>query len=258
MDILSQEITIVVVASFFFLSVGVGIIVLFLVYQKRQLKYILEKKELSNQFQRELLKTRIEAQEETLNQLGIDLHDNIGQILSSAKIFIGMAETSHAPLVNLQQAGDAISKAINELRAMSKVLNTEWLEKFNLIENLQVETNRITSSKALLVTLQHPPSINLPVDRQLMLFRIVQEAMQNSIKHAKASLISIVAKQEDNNLEVSITDNGKGFDVNNMAIQGVGVTNIRHRAQLMGGVATWNSNSEGTTVSIQLPNHHAA
>jgi signal transduction histidine kinase len=258
MDILSKEITIIIVATAFFLLLAVGIIVLFLVYQKRQLKYIIEKKELSNQFQRELLKTRLEAQEETLNQLGTDLHDNIGQILSSAKIMIGMAEVSEAPTAHLQQAGETISKAIRELRAMSKALNTEWLEKFNLIENLQAETDRITASKALLMTLQHPPSITLPVDRQIMLFRIVQEAMQNSIKHSKASHISIVAKQENNNLEVSITDNGKGFDVNDVAIQGVGVTNIRHRAQLMGGIATWNSSSEGTTVSIQLPNQNAA
>lgn len=258
MDILSQEITIIVAATFFFLLVGVGIIVLFLIYQKRQLRYILEKKELSNQFQRELLKTRLEAQEETLNQLGVDLHDNIGQLLSSSKLLIGVAERSDTPSATLKLADETISKAIYELRAMSKALNTEWLEKFNLIENLQAESDRVTASKALSVTLQHPPAINMPADRQLMLFRIVQEAMQNSIKHAKASLISIVAKQEDNNLEVSITDNGKGFDVNNVAIQGVGVTNIRHRAQLMGGVATWNSSSEGTTVSIQLPNQNAA
>jgi signal transduction histidine kinase len=258
MDILSQEITIIVVATFFFLLVGVGIIVLFLIYQKRQLRYILEKKELSNQFQRELLKTRLEAQEETLSQLGVDLHDNIGQLLSSSKFLIGVAERSEAPAATLQLADETISKAIYELRAMSKALNTEWLERFNLIENLQTESDRITASKELSITLQHPASIDMPVDRQIMLFRIVQEALQNSIKHAKASMVSIVAEQKDNTLEVSITDNGKGFDVNNVAIQGVGVTNIRHRAQLMGGIATWNSSSEGTTVLIQLPNQNAA
>jgi signal transduction histidine kinase len=222
------------------------------------LRYILEKKELSNQFQRELLKTRLEAQEETLNQLGVDLHDNIGQLLSSSKLLIGVAERSDDPSATLQLADETISKAIYELRAMSKALNTKWLERFNLIENLQAESDRVTASKVLSVTLQHPLAIDMPADRQMMLFRIVQEAIQNSIKHAKASLISIVAKQEDDTLEVSITDNGKGFDVNNVAIQGVGVTNIRHRAQLMGGIATWNSSSEGTTVSIQLPNHNAA
>jgi signal transduction histidine kinase len=253
MDILSKEIAIIVVGAVFFLLVAVGIIVLFLVYQKKQLRYLLEKEELNNQFQKELLKTRLEAQEETLNQLGIDLHDNIGQLLSSSKLLIGVAERSEAPSATLQLADETISKAIRELRSMSKSLNTKWLEKFSLIENLRAESDRITASKTIEVVLQHPPSINMLVDRQMMLFRIVQEAMQNSIKHAKASQISIVAEQKDNILEVSIGDNGKGFDVNDLTIQGVGVTNIRHRAQLMGGKAQWNSSNEGTTVFIQLP-----
>ncbi len=253
MDILSQEITIIVVGSAFLLLVAVGMIVLFLVYQKRQLKLLLEKKELSNQFQRELLKTRLEAQEETLNQLGEDLHDNIGQLLSSSKFLIGVAERSDTPSATLQMADDTISKAIRELRAMSKALNTEWLEKFSLIENLQTETDRISASRELAVTLQHPPSIDMPVDRQMMLFRIVQEALQNSIKHGKASHVSIMAEQQEKDLHVSIADNGKGFDVNDASIHGVGVTNIKHRAKLMGGTALWKSDREGTSVIIQLP-----
>jgi signal transduction histidine kinase len=253
MDILSQEITIIAVATSFFLLVAIGIIVLFLIYQKRQLKFILEKKELSNQFQKELLKTRLEAQEATLNQLGIDLHDNIGQLLSSSKFLIGLAERSETPTNSLQLADETISKAISELRAMSKALSTGWLEKFNLIENLQAEAQRIRASKELEITLQHPPSIDMPTDKQMMLFRIVQEAMQNAIKHAKPSTISIIAEQKENNLEVSITDNGNGFDASNTALQGMGVTNIRHRAQLMGGNAKWLSSNQGTSVFIQLP-----
>jgi signal transduction histidine kinase len=257
MDILSQEITIIVVATFFLLLVGVGIIVLFLIYQKRQLKFILEKKELSNQFQKELLKTRLEAQEETLHQLGIELHDNIGQLLSSSKFLIGLAERSETPAENLQMASETISKAITELRAMSKALNTEWLEKFSLIENLQTESRRIQASKELTITLHHPPSLDMPADRQMMLFRIVQEAMQNAIKHASASAISIIAEQNENKLEISVTDNGKGFDVSNATLEGMGVTNIRHRAQLMGGNAQWKSSHEGTSVTIQLPMYAA-
>jgi signal transduction histidine kinase len=253
MDILSQEITIIAVATSFFLLVAIGIIVLFLIYQKRQLKFILEKKELSNQFQKELLKTRLEAQEDTLNQLGIELHDNIGQLLSSSKFLIGLAERSETPSHSLQMADETISKAISELRAMSKALSTGWLEKFNLIENLQAEAQRIRTSKELEITLQHPPSIDMPADKQMMLFRIVQEAMQNAIKHAKASTISILAEQKENNLEVSITDNGNGFDTKDTALQGMGVTNIRHRAQLMGGSAKWLSDNKGTSVFIQLP-----
>lgn len=256
MDVLSQEITIIVVASSFFLLVAVGIIVLFLVYQKRQLKYMLEKKELSNQFQRELLKTRLEAQEETMSKLSTELHDNIGQLLSSSKFLIGVAgRASHSLPENLQMAEETISKAIQEVRALSKSLNTEWLEKFNLLENLQAESDRIKISKVLQVTLHHPETIDMPADRQLMLFRIVQEALQNSIKHGQASIIAIEVSQVENMLSVSITDNGKGFDIGNVSLQGVGINSIRHRTKLLNGIARWSSNSHGTSVSIQLPNH---
>jgi signal transduction histidine kinase len=230
--------------------------VLFLVYQKRQLKYILEKKELSNQFQKELLKTRLEAHEETMNQLSTELHDNIGQLLSSSKFLIGVAERALAsPPESLRMAEETISKAIQEVRALSKSLNTEWLEKFNLLENLRMESDRIKISKVLHVTLRHPETIDMPADRQLMLFRIVQEALQNAIKHGQASTIAIDLIQVENMLSVSISDDGKGFDVSNASLQGVGINSIKHRAKLLNGVARWNSTSQGTSVSIQLPNY---
>ena len=256
MDILSKEITIIVVASSFFLLVAVGIVVLFLVYQKRQLKYILEKKELSNQFQKELLKTRLEAHEETMNQLSTELHDNIGQLLSSSKFLIGVADRAlESPPESLRMAEETISKAIQEVRALSKSLNTEWLEKFNLLENLQMESDRIKISKVLHVTLQHPETIDMPADRQLMLFRIVQEALQNAIKHGQASTIAIEVRQLENMLSLSINDDGKGFDTGNTSTQGVGINSIKHRTKLLNGSVRWNSTSHGTSVSIQLPNY---
>ncbi len=253
MDI-SQEVTIIVIGSAFFLLVAVGIIILILIYQKRQLRYILEKANLQSQFQNELMKTRLESREETLNLLSTELHDNIGQLLSSSKILIGTAERMiDKPSEQLHMAGETISKAIRELRAISKSLNTEWLEKFSLIENLQAESDRITTSKEINVTLQHPPVIEMPMDRQMMLFRIVQEALQNTIKHGEASRISIVAEQKENMLKVSIADDGKGFDANDETIQGVGILNIKHRTRLMSGAVQWNSTKDGTSVIIQLP-----
>ncbi|MCA4894817.1 MAG: ATP-binding protein [Cytophagales bacterium] len=253
MDILSQEIAIIVVGSAFLLFVAVGMIVLFLIYQKRQLKFLLEKKELSNQFQHELLKTRLEAQEETLNHLGSELHDNIGQLLGSAKLMVGVAERSGASSQQFHVLDDTISKAIQELRALSKSLNTEWLEKFNWIDNLRTEANRLMATKEVTVTLLHPSLINLSLDRQLILFRIAQEALQNAVKHGKASHITVQAEQNESALTISIADNGKGFDVNDHSIEGVGVTNIRHRVKLLGGQVSWQSGPAGTHLFINLP-----
>lgn len=256
MDILSQEITIIFVASAFFLLVAIGIIVLFSVYQKRQFHYLLEKKELSNQFQKELLKTRLEAQEETLNNLGAELHDNIGQLLSSSKVLISVADRElPAPSATLKVVDETISKAIQELRAISKSLSTNWLGQFSFIENLNTEAERITASRRVTVSLENPSSINMPMDRQMILFRIVQEALQNALKHGSPSSISIRTIHSGETLYISVIDNGKGFDVADQSKNGVGIMNIKNRAQLLGGEAAWQSSSSGTEVVIQLPLH---
>lgn len=254
MDILSQEITIILVGTAFFLLVAGGIIFLLLIYQRRQLHFILEKQELSNQFQKELLTTRLEAQEETLNQLSRELHDNVGQLLSSAKLLIGVTRRAlPQPVEELQLAEDTVSQAITELRAMSKSLNKDWLEQFNFVENLTAEAKRINATKEFAMTIDHPEMIHLPPERQLVLFRIVQEAFQNSLKHGRAKQIKISVHQIDLSLNVMIEDNGSGFDSKDVTQQGIGMINIKNRAQMLGGKVQWLSNASGTSVAIQIP-----
>jgi len=242
------------IASAFFLLVAVGLIILVLIYQRKQFQFALEKQQLNSQFQRELLATRLEAQEETLNQLSTELHDNVGQLLSSSKLLIGVSMRGlAAPTQELLLAEQTVSKAITELRSMSKSLNKDWLEKFNLIENLKAEVNRINVSKEFEMTFQHPSQVELSSDRQLVLFRIVQEAFQNALKHSKATRICIVMEQDANNLNVIIKDDGTGFTVADSSKLGVGIMNIKNRTQLLGGTVRWDSGDSGTQVGIQIP-----
>jgi signal transduction histidine kinase len=227
-----------------------------LIYQKRQLQFILEKQELSNQFQKELLTARLEAREETLSMLSSELHDNVGQLLSSTKLLIGVTRrTMETPMEELQQAEDTLAKVITELRTISKSFSKEWLERFNFIENLSAEANRINAIKEFDMSITHPAVINLPSDRQLVLYRIVQEAFQNSLRHGRASHIEIIVKQNDSSVSILIKDNGKGFDIADTSRNGVGIINIKNRAQLLGGSALWQSNESGTAVSVEIPIH---
>jgi len=253
MDI-SQEVTLIVIGSFFFLLVAIGIIILILVYQKKQLRFIYEKHQLENQFKEEILKSRIEAQEETLDNLSREIHDNIGQLVSSAKMLVGVASRKLPDVGDtLEQADQSLSKAIQELRAISKSLNTEWLEQFDLFENLENEIGRITSSGEIKMSLSHPDTLALSKERQLILFRMVQESFQNAIKHSHASLIQINANQEVNNFIISIRDNGKGFDIDNTGKHGMGMASMRHRVALIDGEIKWQSGDTGTTVYIIIP-----
>lgn len=253
MDNLRQEIVIILIASAFFLLVAVGIIILILFYQKKQLLNRLENINLQNQFQQELMKTRLEARDETLDKMSKELHDNVGQLLSSSLVLINVAKRSSEPQESLQMAGEGLSKAIQELRALSKSLNSEWLEKFDLFENLRAEAARLNASREFTMTVSHPDAIPLSADRQLMVFRIVQEAVQNALKHGQADHINVLAEKSDTHLNVAIEDDGTGFDVNDSHQQGLGMTNIRNRATVLGGKATWKSDEKGTSVLIQLP-----
>lgn len=257
MDSLSQEVVIIVIGCAFFLLVAIGIIILILIYQKKQILYIYEKKELQNQYKAEILRSQIEAQEKTLNNLSKEIHDNIGQLLNSAKMLINVAMRKMPDVGDtLRQSEQSLSKAIADLRALSKSLNKEWLEQFGLFENLESEARRINSSGEITMTVSHQGDMAMLKDRQLMLYRMVQEAFQNSMKHGKATQISIAVNQQGTTLFTSVEDNGSGFDAADETKHGFGILNMKHRVSLMGGTAHWKSGPTGTTVTIDIPLHN--
>ncbi len=205
-------------------------------------------------FQDQLQKSQIETQEETFAILGKELHDNVGQLLNSAKLLIGVTQRklTDAP-DTLAIADETLGTAINELRSLSKSLNKEWLQQFNFIDNLQTEIKRINAAERLQIKLSYAAQLPLKSDEQIILFRIVQEALQNAIKHAQASRINIKITEELNLLSVVIEDDGKGFAGNEKQQSGVGLINMQHRSKLLGGSIQWNSSPNGTVITIQLP-----
>lgn len=227
---------------------------LVMAYLRRDLKHLKEKESMEEDFEKQLLQSQLETQEETMSQLGNELHDNIGQLLNSTKLLIGVAQRSITnPPDTLITADETLAKAIQELRSLSKSLNKEWLEQFNFIENIEGEITRINSARTIHIYLSAPDSLSLQPDEQIILFRIVQEVLQNAIKHAGAKNMYIKIKEEPGLLSISITDDGAGFEEMALA-KGVGILNIKHRTHLLGGTVQWQSaKSNGTVVLIQIP-----
>ena len=190
-------------------------------------------------------------QEATYSILAKELHDNVGQLLSSSKMLLGIAQRKLSdPPETLGIAENILSKAIVELRSLSKSLDKEWLEQFNLIENLQAEVNRINSSGILKVDFNHENKLPFNPEKQIILFRIIQEALQNIIKHADARNVSIDIKEKDENLQIVITDDGKGLGAGSES--GLGIRNMKHRANLLGGSIVWSNPDHGSCVTIDL------
>jgi len=96
----------------------------------------------------------------------------------------------------------------------------------------------------------------LPInaEAQVMLFRVVQEALQNSMRHASPKRINIEIKNTVNYFELTIQDDGKGFDINSAKKESLGLRNMEHRVQLLGGTISWQSATDkGTLISINIP-----
>lgn len=254
MQRLSENISIILGASSILLLITLFIVMLVMAYLKRDLKHLKEKETMEADFEKQLLQSQLETQEETLNKLSIEIHDNVGQLLNSTKLLIGLTQRSlpESP-ETLTMADDTLGKAIQEVRSLSKALNREWLQQFNFMENLEAEIARINAAKSLQIQLFSPTGLSLKPDQQTILFRIVQEILQNAIKHASAKNIEIKIKEDAKLLTIYIADDGTGFDEATIS-KSVGLLNIKHRTKLLGGTVQWLSSiNNGTAVTIQLP-----
>ena len=246
-------VTAIIACTTIFLLLTSFIISFIFLYQKRKLKHLIEVAKLKQENERELLKTQLEAREETLNILGKELHDNIGQLLNSTKLLIGVTQRKlNSVPETLLIAEETLGNAISDLRSLSKSLNTDWLQQFNFIENLQNEIKRINASRILYVQFSNNSILPLNCEEQIVLFRIVQEALQNAIKHAEAKNILIELNTAKNSHQVIIADDGIGF-VKTNKIYNSGILNMQHRCKVLGGNIKWETSSKGTSVYIQLP-----
>ena len=250
-----NEIPLVLFTLFVIFLLLTIIVVTFLVrYQRRKYLYQQNLLVIKKENEQAILQAQLETQEETFATLGKELHDNVGQLLNSAKLLIGVTQRklTDAP-DTLSIADETLGTAINELRSLSKSLNKEWLQQFNFIDNLQTEIKRINAADSLQITFSYKTQLPFKSDKQIILFRIVQEALQNAIKHAQANNITIQLTEENNLLTVIVEDDGKGFEEKEKTATGIGLLNMKHRIKLLGGSIEWKSSNKGASVIILLP-----
>jgi signal transduction histidine kinase len=249
---MDTKIFLVLLATAFVFLILIFLVNFILSYQKKTIAFTKEKELMQARFDQTLLQSQIEVQEATFSVLARELHDNIGQLLSSSKMLLGITQRNiEVPPETLTIAEETLGKAIGELRSLSKSLDKEWLEQFDLIDNLTTEINRINAGLVLEIHFSHPGRLTLAVKEQIILFRIIQEALQNAIKHAEAKNISIEIETLQSQVHINITDDGSGFKpiYNN----GLGIRNMKHRTKLLGGNISWTNPGLGTTINIQLP-----
>lgn len=234
----------------------IGSLIYLLIYaQKRKIKYLLDKERAEAIYAQELLTSRIESAEQTLQNISWDLHDNIGQLLSVAslqlKLIAGNVKGDQITEVN--ETSQVITECLNQVRTLSKSLDPEILQHNGLQNSLQIELERIKRLIELKYKFDFDDDIILDNDQEIIIFRMLQEFIANTIKHAKATLIEISILKHHHVIDVSILDNGVGFDLHTVKWNS-GLIHMRSRAKLLDGKFSLKSvPGYGTKMTISIP-----
>ncbi|MBC8757367.1 sensor histidine kinase [Kordia sp. YSTF-M3] len=253
-------ITIVIFGVILLLVMGLTLILFFYLSRKKLLQKELEKKTLELNHQKEMLKATIVAQEAERNRIAQDLHDDISaklNVVSLSANFL-IEEESVTPKETEEIINHILrvtNKTIESSRKIAHNLLPPILEKFGLGAALEELCDEFSKSKKVnVISIIEYEAERLSKDDELHVFRIIQELMNNSMRHGKAKEIALNFKSEIENLSLSYRDDGLGFDTSTIGIQkGLGLRNIESRVSLLKGEITYKSEKlKGVEVEITL------
>ncbi len=254
--------SIIVFGTMAFLLLGLFIITFITIYNRRKNRHIKEKKEMHENFERVLLQSQLEIQEQTVNLVSQEIHDNIGQVLSLAKLNLGTIDIYQPGTAQekLNDSRELVGKAIQDLRNLARSLNTSHITDMGLLRSIEYELEMIRKSGAFIPQLNVEGQLaKINPQKELILFRIFQELINNIIKHAEAKKVDIRIVFTEEFLNITVIDNGKGFDTTQLSNTGnstfgLGLHNMKNRAQLIGADFSITSIPRtGTTANIRLP-----
>ncbi|ADB42485.1 tetratricopeptide repeat-containing sensor histidine kinase [Spirosoma linguale] len=243
---------------------GVGLLISVLgvgalVFLRRQQKLIAHQETVIAQQQiRQLelksLRAMIEGQEGERSRIARDLHDGLGIQLSRIKLFVE-AHQEQLPLSVKEPLNQFLDEACTETRLISNNLRPYALSTFGLIpalEDLVQKLNLVNQTRLILEHYGEVPALD--DESSVMLYRVVQELLNNALKHANAHTITVQLMASDETTLISVDDDGKGGDFENMPVRGNGIANINSRIAYLGGQVMWQSeDGKGTSVMISLP-----
>jgi hypothetical protein len=262
----TQELTafIAITTGIVFL-LGVLIITLISLYQKKQNLFKANIATLKNDFEKNLLQVQIEIQEQTFKNISCEIHDHVSHSLTLAKLNLNTINWKDALKAesSVKDSIQVISSAISELSDISKSLNSDLISNLGLIRVIEIEVVRLRNMAHLNIDfdiLGEPFYMN--ADKELVIYRIIQEAFNNVLKHAKATKAYLTLDYQRNQVQITVKDNGVGFNTNQAILKretNAGLANIETRARLFNGELKIHSTpSIGTQLLVSIPHINIA
>lgn len=242
-----------IIANIILLAFFAGVFLFVWQYRKRKLLNEKEKQGLHVKYQNDILNTRVEAQAQTMLFIGQEIHDNVGQKLTLASLYAKQSGVLHTngQKDKVSEIGHIIDESLAELRQLSKSLINPQLANAGLAELLSEEAKRINASGITQVRISgNGAEISSTHAQKNILFRLLQEFIQNSLKHARCHQISIHIDCSNDLVHITAADDGVGF-FTAQQYSGIGLMNMKRRAEQL--QATFNLSSEpGTGTKMVL------
>ncbi|WP_373521862.1 sensor histidine kinase [Aquiflexum sp.] len=245
-----SDLFVIILLGFFLMLFMVSFIIIMVIYHRqRQIQNRQKVESMKAAYENTILNVEKEIGEDILGHVGRELHDNVGQLLSLAKLNL-----SSSKVEKVHEGKVLINEIIREVRALSKSLNLDWVDSITLEEFIKKELSKLESTGFCKVAFQkNGQALQLDKEKKLVLIRIIQESLNNAIKHAHPSLIEITVDSDTSKSEITIKDNGKGFDVSKNS-EGSGMYNLKNRMTTIGGSLMIRSNiGKGTELKLVLP-----
>lgn len=254
----TEIIVTIILFNLFFLLFLVGIVVFIKQYKVKKKEHELNLVNKEREHKQELLTTQLEIQTQTMQYIGREIHDNIGQKLTLASLYTQqLAYENKAPHItaNIENISTIINDSLSELRQLSKSLTDDSIEQNPITELLEQECKKINELKKCKVEFIHEPKIEIQAyQTKSILLRITQEFIQNSIKHSKCKNITISLQKDNAIIKLVLSDDGEGFDTTKSQSNGIGLLNMKKRAEMIGGAYFFESTVyKGTKLTIKIP-----
>lgn len=234
-------------------------IIFTIIYKKKQHAFKIEKEITQAQFRQQILQSQLEIQEQTLQHVSNELHDNIAQIASIIKMNLHTIKLDNISKAEqkLEDIKDLTRQLISDVKGLSINLNGELIAQIGLYRAIEVEVDRINKTELFNASFDKDGDlVLLDNDKAIILYRMIQEIINNIVKHSNANEIKLKLFTNENFITLALSDNGNGFNVDEKLKNGTssGLYNLHKRAKLINAKLTINSViNEGTNVTIELP-----
>lgn len=230
---------IVVFSAFYALNVS----------RRRVIQAEKEKARIALEEKQKMLEATIQGGERERKKIAEELHDHINAQLTVVRMSLVREEGE-----NVSNAVESIDHTIQELRGISRELMPPVLERFGLLDALDDFFDKVEKSGELQIDFNAPEEWEYKeIDRDLALYRIVQEFIQNTLKYANATKVDISVQADESHIYMNLRDNGVGFDPEKME-SGLGTRNVNSRAEYLGGTAVLTSSpGKGVSLSVTVP-----